>query len=72
MSVHIPAILARLVRKRAGNACEYCRLPQSSQEATFHVDHIRPASSAGCDRRGQSRAGLCHLFSAKGGADPSS
>jgi 16S rRNA G1207 methylase RsmC len=47
MSVHIPAILARLVRKRAGNACEYCRLPQSSQEATFHVDHIRPAVAQG-------------------------
>lgn len=47
MSVHIPTILAQLVRKRAGNACEYCMLPQSSQEATFHVDHIQPAAAQG-------------------------
>ena len=42
MSPYIGADLARLVRKRAGNVCEYCCLPQSSQEATFHVDHIQP------------------------------
>jgi hypothetical protein len=47
MSPHIGASLARLVRKRAGNVCEYCCLPQSSQEATFHVDHIQPAVAQG-------------------------
>jgi 5-methylcytosine-specific restriction endonuclease McrA len=47
MSDRIPASLARLVRKRARDACEYCRLPQSSQEATFHVDHIRPSAADG-------------------------
>lgn len=47
MSDHIPADLARRVRLRAGNVCEYCRLPQSSQEATFHVDHIRPRDAGG-------------------------
>ena len=44
---HIPASLERLVRRRAGGLCEYCRLPQSSQEATFHVDHIKPRSTGG-------------------------
>jgi len=47
MSAHIPAALVRLVRDRAGEACEYCLLPQSSQEATFHVDHIRPRARRG-------------------------
>src|SRR5881398_1235375 len=47
MSVHIPAALARAVHRRAGNICEYCGLPQSSQEATFHVDHIEPRADGG-------------------------
>lgn len=29
------------VIERAGNCCEYCRLPQSAQPfVTFHVDHV--------------------------------
>ncbi len=46
-SSHIPAKLLRFVRERADNVCEYCRLPQDSQEATFHVDHIKPRSASG-------------------------
>lgn len=30
--------LRRLVVERAGNRCEYCRLAQEGQEATFHID----------------------------------
>ena len=30
----------QLVRERAGNLCEYCRLPQGSYDLTFHVEHI--------------------------------
>ena len=40
MSPQIPVRLIRQVRQRAGDVCEYCRLPQASQEATFHVDHV--------------------------------
>lgn len=29
-----------LVRQRAGNRCEYCRLPQEAYDLTFHVEHI--------------------------------
>jgi 5-methylcytosine-specific restriction endonuclease McrA len=29
-----------IVRKRAGNRCEYCLLPQEASLLTFHVDHI--------------------------------
>jgi hypothetical protein len=47
MKGHIPAHLVRLVRQRARNVCEYCLLPQESQDATFHVDHIHPASAEG-------------------------
>lgn len=47
MSGHIPARLAREVRQRAADTCEYCRLPQASQEATFHIDHIVPRSHGG-------------------------
>jgi hypothetical protein len=50
MSGHIPAVQVRLVRRRAGEVCEYCLLPQVSQEATFHVDHIQPLASQGPTR----------------------
>lgn len=32
--------IRRLVRERAGDRCEYCRLPQAAVDATFHVDHV--------------------------------
>jgi len=46
-SSHIPVFLRKLVIRRAGNRCEYCRLSQKGQEATFHVDHIQPLASGG-------------------------
>ncbi len=46
MSV-IPARLRRMVEQRAGGRCEYCRLSQVGQEATFHIDHIIPKSAHG-------------------------
>jgi 5-methylcytosine-specific restriction endonuclease McrA len=30
----------KLVRKRAGERCEYCRLPETADEWPFHIDHI--------------------------------
>lgn len=32
--------LARKVRHRAGNHCEYCRLPQAVLPLPFQIDHI--------------------------------
>ncbi len=52
MSPHIPAVLVRVVRRRAADVCEYCLLPQSSQEATFHVDHIVPRAAGGATEAG--------------------
>jgi 5-methylcytosine-specific restriction endonuclease McrA len=47
MSERVPVALSKLVRERASLCCEYCRLPQSAQEAAFHVDHIKPRSARG-------------------------
>lgn len=47
MSGYVPALLVREVRQRAGDICEYCLLPQDSQEATFHVDHVLPRALGG-------------------------
>jgi uncharacterized protein (TIGR02646 family) len=44
---HIPVTLQRRVRLRASDRCEYCRLSQAMQEATFHVDHVKPRSANG-------------------------
>lgn len=43
----VPARLRRRVLRRAGGRCEYCRLAQEGQEATFHLDHIRPVARGG-------------------------
>lgn len=32
--------LQELVRRRAGDCCEYCRLPQSGSGVAFEIDHI--------------------------------
>lgn len=47
MSEHIPADLAAKMRQRARDTCEYCHLPQWSQEATFHFDHVHPLADGG-------------------------
>ena len=43
----IPGDVARIVRQRAGNRCEYCRMHQSLQGATFHIEHVVPISRGG-------------------------
>ncbi|MCB9798028.1 MAG: HNH endonuclease, partial [Alphaproteobacteria bacterium] len=43
----IPLRLRDAVVARADNRCEYCRLSQLGQEATFHVDHVRPRAAGG-------------------------
>ena len=39
----------RLVRQRAGNCCEYCRLSQSGQLVRFQIDHIIAVKHDGTD-----------------------
>ncbi len=43
----IPAALRQLVWDRANGRCEYCRMPQKYDPATFEVDHIVPEKMAG-------------------------
>ena len=43
----IPRTLAEVVTLRAANRCEYCRLSQLGQEATFHIDHVVPQAAGG-------------------------
>ncbi len=46
-SEHIPTSLQRRVRARAADRCEYSRISQLNQEATFHVDHVVPRAAEG-------------------------
>ena len=40
----------QFVRERAGQRCEYCRLPQHvGASIRFHIDHIRPRQHGGGD-----------------------
>jgi 5-methylcytosine-specific restriction endonuclease McrA len=41
------ADVLRQAEARAGERCEYCRMHQALQGATFHVEHIVPSSRGG-------------------------
>jgi hypothetical protein len=42
--------LREVVRRRAGNACEYCRMPQAATPLIpFHVEHIVSKQHGGTD-----------------------
>lgn len=40
MSVFVPKYLRRFVIDRAGNRCEYCRIPQAVSNFEFHIEHV--------------------------------
>ena len=63
----IPARLRRHVVERADNRCEYCRLAQTGQEATFHIDHIVPVAAGG-DTSPENLALACVSCSLRNGA----
>lgn len=43
----VGVLVRELVVARARDRCEYCRMHQSLQGATFHVEHIIPRSRGG-------------------------
>lgn len=45
--MNLPGELAASVRQRAVGRCQYCRMHQSLQGATFHIEHIIPRSQGG-------------------------
>jgi hypothetical protein len=67
MSKAIPVKLVRHVRSRANDLCEYWRIPQWSQEAAFHVDHINPGVVGG-ETKEENLALACVTCSLKKGA----
>jgi hypothetical protein len=41
-----PTVAAE-VQRRANGRCEYCKMHQSLQGATFHIEHVKPRSKGG-------------------------
>ena len=65
----------RLVRERAGERCEYCRLPQSALPlARFHIEHVIARQHRGGDSPGNLALSCHHCNLHKGpnlsGVDP--
>ena len=48
--MNLPKHLQDAVEQRAASRCEYCRMHQALQGATFHVEHVQPRSRAGQTR----------------------
>ena len=42
--------LRELVWQRAGNCCEYCRMPRQFDDTTFEIDHVIAGSHGGPTR----------------------
>ena len=47
--MNLPVELAAAVRERAADRCQYCRMHQRLQGASFHIEHIVPRSQGGLD-----------------------
>jgi 5-methylcytosine-specific restriction endonuclease McrA len=45
----VAPVLRAVVVARAGDRCEYCRVPTRGQVATFPVDHVTPRTAGGTD-----------------------
>jgi len=43
----VPEELFRAVRALAGRQCQYCRMHESLQGATFHLEHVIPLCKGG-------------------------
>jgi HNH endonuclease len=65
--MNIPASLRRLTIQRANDRCEYCKIAQAGQVATFHIDHILPVVANG-ETTAENLALACVSCSLKKGA----
>ena len=45
----VPLRLAEEVRSRARGRCEYCKMAQSLQDGSFHIEHVILRSRGGTD-----------------------
>ena len=70
------AATRELVRRRAGNRCEYCLHPQEHTETTHHIEHIVARQHLGTDDPLNLALACIHCNSHKGpnltGIDPDS
>ena len=68
--------LSDLVRRRANDACEYCRLPQSLSSIPFEIDHVIARKHGGSTEEANLALSCFYCNSHKGpniaGIDPSS
>src|SRR4051812_11899422 len=68
------AATAQAVRSRAGDTCEYCRLPQRGSRLRLWIDHVIAKKHGGADDLGNFAlaCGFCnrHKGSDLGGIDP--
>jgi hypothetical protein len=55
----IHAATRRLVPRRAGRRCEYCRIHEDDEPFVFHLEHIVPKKHGGSDRP-SNLAWSCH------------
>lgn len=64
----------RLVARRAGYRCEYCRAPEAAFNFAFEVEHIHPSSAGGSDDHANLALGCrsCNLYKSDdtAGRDP--
>jgi 5-methylcytosine-specific restriction endonuclease McrA len=67
-TTHVPADLRRLVRARAGECCEYCRIPESASFVTHQVDHV-VAEKHGGETVADNLAMSCALCNVRKGSD---
>ncbi len=70
----VNASLARQVRERAGNRCEYCRMGQVFERSTYEIDHIISRKHRGPTTAGNLALSCAHCNVFKGsdiaGRDP--
>ena len=58
--------LAGIVRKRAGDCCEYCRLPDARHPGPFEIEHIIPKQHGGATTQGNLAYACLHCNRHKG------
>jgi hypothetical protein len=64
----IDAATRRLVQRRAGHRCEYCRIHEDDEPFAFHIEHIIPKKHGGSDRA-SNLAWSCHTCNLGKGAN---
>jgi hypothetical protein len=58
--------LIEAVRRRAGNCCEYCQLPDSAHPGVFEIEHVVPRQHGGTSTLGNLAYACLHCNRHKG------